>query len=96
MYWFIIVNFPNILKPGSFGKGVKVHPNYRIMKTLADPDRIVTFNLGLHCLSKSLYIRDLFHVYLNRFEFNFSRLHIIKTNKFCFFMHNGRVPDIAK
>ena len=44
-------------------------------------------------------IRDLFHVYLNRFEFHsfhFSRLHIIKTNTFCFFMHNGRVPGIAK
>ena len=41
-------------------------------------------------------VRDLFHVYLNRFEFHFLRLHINKTNKFCFFMHNGRVPGIAK
>ena len=40
--------------------------------------------------------RTLFHVYLNRFEFHFFRLHVIKTNKFCFFMHNGRVPGIAK
>ena len=29
-------------------------------------------------------IRDVFHVYLNRFEFLVLRLHIIKTNKFCF------------
>ena len=41
-------------------------------------------------------IRDLFHVYLNKFEFHFLRLHKIKTNKFCFSMHNGRVPGIAK
>ena len=41
-------------------------------------------------------LRDLFHVYLNRFEFYFLWLHINKTNKFCFFMHNGRVPCIAK
>ena len=41
-------------------------------------------------------IRDLFHVCLNRFEFHFLRLHIIKTSKFCYFMHNGRVPGIAK
>ena len=41
-------------------------------------------------------IRDLFHVYLNKFEFHFSRLHIDKTNTFCFFLHNGRVPGIAK
>ena len=40
-------------------------------------------------------IRDMFHVYLNRFKFHFLR-HIIKTNKLCFSMHNGRVPGIAK
>ena len=36
------------------------------------------------------------HVYLNRFEYKFLRLHINKTNKCCFFIHNGRVQDIAK
>ena len=41
-------------------------------------------------------IRDMFHIYLNRFEFHFLWLHIIKTNKFGFFMHNRRVPGIAK
>ena len=41
-------------------------------------------------------LRDLFHVYLNRFEFLFLQLHIIKTNKFYFVMHNGRVLGIAK
>ena len=41
-------------------------------------------------------IRDMFHVYLNRFEFHFLRLHINKINNFYFFMHNGRVPGIAK
>ena len=43
-------------------------------------------------------IRDLFYVYLNRFEFHFLQLqlHLIKINKICFFMHNGRVPGIAK
>ena len=33
---------------------------------------------------------------LNRFEFHFLRLHMHKTNIFCFFMHNGRIPGIAK
>ena len=42
------------------------------------------------------YIRDLFHVYLNKFEFHFLRLHINKTNKYCFFIHNGRVTGIVK
>ena len=43
-----------------------------------------------------IHIRDMFHVYFIRFEFHFLRLHINKTNKFVFFMHNGRVPGIAK
>ena len=43
-----------------------------------------------------LYLRDMFHVYLNRFDFHFLRLNINKTNTFCFLMHNGRVPGIAK
>ena len=29
-----------------------------------------------------ILVRDMFHVYLNKFEFHFLRLHIIKTNKF--------------
>ena len=41
-------------------------------------------------------LRDLFHVYLNIFEFHFLRLHINKTNKYCFFMHIERVPGIDK
>ena len=40
-------------------------------------------------------IPDLFHVYLNIFQFHFLRLDINKTNKCCFFVHNGRVPGIA-
>ena len=42
------------------------------------------------------YVRDLFHVYLNKFEFHFLRLHINKANKFWFFIHNRRVFGIAK
>ena len=41
-------------------------------------------------------VRDLFHVYLNKFEFQFLQLHINKTNTFCFFMPNERVSGIAK
>ena len=41
-------------------------------------------------------IRDLFYVYVKKFEFHFLQLHIIKTNKLCFFMHNERVPGVAK
>ena len=44
----------------------------------------------------TIILRDLFHVNLNRSEFHFLGLHINKTNTFCFFMHNGRVPGIAK
>ena len=42
------------------------------------------------------YIRDMFHVYLNRSEFDFLWLHIIKTHKFGFVMHNERVPGKTK
>ena len=42
------------------------------------------------------HIQELFHVYFNIFEFHFLRLHINKTNKFCFYMQNGHVPGIAK
>ena len=41
-------------------------------------------------------VRDLFHVYLHKFEFHFLQFHINKTNTFCFFMHNERVSGIAK
>ena len=41
-------------------------------------------------------VRDLFHVYLNRCEFNFLRLHIDKTNQFCIIIDNGRVPGMVK
>ena len=48
------------------------------------------------CTTHRGSIRDMFHVYLDRFEFHFLRLHINKTNEFCFVMHNGHVPGIAK
>ena len=35
-------------------------------------------------INNKLGVGDLFHVYLNRFEFHFLRLHINKTNNFCF------------
>ena len=41
-------------------------------------------------------IRDLFHVYLNKSEFQFSRLHVNKINIFCFLLNNGRVPGMTK
>ena len=53
-------------------------------------------NLVIYLSSSNFHIRDMFHVYLNKFEFHFLRLHINKTNTFCFFMHNGCVPGIAK
>ena len=43
-----------------------------------------------------LVLQDIFHVYLNRSEFDFLWLHIIKTNKICFFMHNECVHGINK
>ena len=50
---------------------------------------------GITVVVHGLYVRDVFHVYLNKFEFHFLRVHINKTNKFCFFMHNGRAFGIA-
>ena len=41
-------------------------------------------------------LQDLFHVYLNKGEFQFLLLHIIKTNTFCFFIDNGRVTGTTK
>ena len=58
--------------------------------------RLMVSSCEQQILRCSLGIRDMFHVYLNRFEFHFLWLHIIKTSKFCFFMHNGLVPGIAK
>ena len=36
-------------------------------------------------------MQDLFHVYLNRFEFHFLQLHINKTNQLCFLKSKGHV-----
>ena len=57
-----------------------------------------TFETDNNVIACYLYlaIRDLFHVYLNKFEFHILRLHINKTNKLCFFMHNRRVPGSVK
>ena len=41
-------------------------------------------------------IQDLFHVYLNKCEFQFLRLHINKTNTFCFLIDNGLVTGTTK
>ena len=53
--------------------------------------RVIFFLIGFY---KKHTIRDLFHVYLNRFEFHFLWLHINKTNKFCILIYNGRVPGM--
>ena len=51
---------------------------------------------GQGSLIENDFIRDLFHVYLNRCEFHFLRLHINKTNLFCFIIDNGRVSTMVK
>ena len=60
----------------------------------------VNKSIMVYCINGQIslmaQLRDLFHVYLNKFEFHFLRLHINNTNTFCFFMHNGHVPGIAK
>ena len=43
-----------------------------------------------------LKLRDLFHVYLNKFEFDFLRLHKNKTNEICILIVNGRVSVMAR
>ena len=45
---------------------------------------------------RSIGIRDLFHVYLNKFEFHFLHLHIYKTNKICFLINKGSVTGTTK
>ena len=45
---------------------------------------------------KHVEIQEMFHVYLNKFEFQFLRLLINKTHNCCFIVHNGHVPGIAK
>ena len=46
--------------------------------------------------SENLRIWNMFHVYLNKCEFRFSRLDVNKINNFCFLLNNGRVPGMAK
>ena len=71
--------------------------NQFLVPTRYDFVEIFKYALWVHDIGTLVRdIRDMFHVYLNRFEFHFLRLHIIKTNKFCFFMHNRRVLGIAK
>ena len=41
-------------------------------------------------------IQEVFHVYLNKCEFYFSRLHVNKIYNFCFLLHNGCVPGMTK
>ena len=53
--------------------------------------RVYSSVLMLLLLSFSL-VRDLLHVYLNRCEFHFLRLHINKPNKFCFLINWGTYP----
>ena len=48
------------------------------------------------CCVLKVLIRDLFHVYLNKCEFDFSRLHVYKINNFCSLLNNRRVPCMTK
>ena len=42
------------------------------------------------------FLQDMFHVYLNKCEFQFLRLHINETSTFCFLIDNGRVTGRTK
>ena len=53
-------------------------------------------NFYLDTLSYISKIQDLFHVYLNKFEFHFLRLPRNETNRFCFLINNGRVTGTTK
>ena len=44
-----------------------------------------SFRIKCISVAYGMAIRDLFHVYLNRFEFHFLRLHVIKTKKILLF-----------
>ena len=60
-----------------------------------NPAQITCHSIALF-VSNLLVIQDLFHVYLNKCEFQFLRLHIDKTNTFCFLIDNGRVTGTTK
>ena len=63
---------------------------------LAKCRQISIFAMPVAFIGKYREIRDMFHVYLNRSEFDFLCLHIIKTHKFGFAMHNERVLGKTK
>ena len=71
------------------------HSSILIFNRLAHVER--NCQIILQCIVP-LYpvVQDLFHFYLNKCEFQFLRLHINKTNTFCFLLDNGRVTDTTK
>ena len=66
------------------------------MLVLLNDRRLCNFVGFGHALS-SIYpiIRELFHVYLNKCKFHFSRLHLNKISNVCFLLNNGRVLCIT-
>ena len=57
----------------------------------------VLFILIVKCFNKHTnHIQDLFHVYLNKCEFQCLCLHINKTNTVCFLIDNGRATGTTK
>ena len=53
-------------------------------------------SITVYCIHSIYKIRDLFRVYLNIFEFHFSKLHVYKINDFCFLLNIRRVPCMTK
>ena len=53
-------------------------------------------NFISNLVTSKITIQDLFHVYLNKCEFHFLRLHVNKKNNFCFLLYNGRVRGMTK
>ena len=49
-----------------------------------------------YACKRLMNVQDLFHVYFNKCEFQFLRLHINTTNTICFLVDNGRVTDTTK
>ena len=69
-------------------------------KTKHNSSTICTCTLYNKCLNlfkilNMWTLRGLFQLYLNKFEFHFSRLHVNKINNFCFLLNNRRVSYIC-
>ena len=64
--------------------------------SILDRTNVRALHESLTVYTPTSNVPDLFHVYMNKCEFHFSRLHVNKINNFCFLLINGCVPCMTK